>query len=65
MLAYAFEELGLERVFARHFASNPASGKVLAKIGMRQEGVLRRHIIKWGHFEDIVMFGMLAAELSE
>lgn len=65
VVSYGFRKLGLERVFARHFGSNPASGRVLAKIGMLQEGVLRRHIIKWGHFEDIVMFGMLADELAE
>lgn len=65
LVTYGFQKLGLERIFARHFASNPASGRVLVKIGMRQEGLLRRHIIKWGHFEDIVMFGILASELTE
>jgi len=64
LVAWAFERLGLQRVFARHFASNPASGRVLEKIGMRREGQLRRHIIKWGRFEDIVMYGVLADEFA-
>jgi len=64
LVAWAFERLGLQRVFARHFGSNPASGRVLEKIGMRREGVLRRHIIKWGRFEDIVVYGVLADEFT-
>jgi RimJ/RimL family protein N-acetyltransferase len=64
LVAYAFDRLELQRVFARHFASNPASGRVLEKLGMRREGVLRRHVIKWGRFEDIVMYGVLADEFT-
>jgi ribosomal-protein-alanine N-acetyltransferase len=64
LVAWAFERLGLQRIFARHFASNPASGRVLEKIGMRREGVLRRHVIKWGRFEDIVLYGVLADEFT-
>jgi RimJ/RimL family protein N-acetyltransferase len=36
---FAFGELGLNRVFAYHFTSNPASGRVLQNIGMRLEGL--------------------------
>lgn len=64
LVGWAFERLGLQRVFARHFGSNPALGRVLEKIGMRREGVLRRHIIKWGRFEDIVVYGVLADEFT-
>lgn len=64
LVAFAFDRLGLQRIFARHFASNPASGRVLQKIGMRREGVLRRHVIKWGRFEDLVMCGLLADEFT-
>jgi RimJ/RimL family protein N-acetyltransferase len=64
LVGFAFERLGLERVFAHHFASNPASGRVMQKIGMRQEGVLRRHVIKWGRFENIVVYGILAEEFT-
>lgn len=64
LVGHAFERLGLARVFARHFASNPASGRVMQKIGMRHEGVLRRHIIKWGRFEDLVVYGVLAEEFT-
>lgn len=62
MLRYAFEELGLRRVFARHFAVNPASGRVMQKIGMTREGVMRQHFVKWGSPTDVVFYGILADE---
>ena len=62
LVRFAFEVLGLHRVMARHFASNPASGRVMQKIGMKQEGTLRQHFLKWGRFEDIVFYGILAGE---
>jgi len=61
-LKYGFETLELHRIFASHFAGNNASGKVLQKIGMRPEGCLRAHILKWGKFLDLEMYGMLAAD---
>lgn len=62
MLRYAFEMLGLRRVLARHFATNPASGRVMRKIGMTQEGVMRQHFVKWGQPVDVVFYGILADE---
>jgi ribosomal-protein-alanine N-acetyltransferase len=41
---------------------NPASGRVLAKIGMKQEGLLRQRVRKWGVFEDVVLMAVLRAE---
>lgn len=35
MLRFAFADLKLKKVFAGHFADNPASGRVLAKLGFR------------------------------
>lgn len=40
LLDLAFDGLGVHRVTARIDERNPASGAVLAKLGMRQEGVL-------------------------
>lgn len=59
MLRYGFEALGLHRVYARHFKRNPASGRVMQKIGMAQEGCMRGHFLKWGQYEDIVFYGLL------
>ena len=62
VLQHGFEVLKLNRIFASHFKSNPASGKVLKKIGMRYEGSLRQHICKWGQFIDLELYGMLSSD---
>jgi RimJ/RimL family protein N-acetyltransferase len=62
MVKYGFETLGLQRIFASYVPRNIASGNVLRKIGMRHEGYLRSHILKWGEFLDLEMYGMLAAD---
>jgi RimJ/RimL family protein N-acetyltransferase len=59
---YGFRELRLHRVYATHLGRNPASGRVMVKAGMRKEGVLREHVRKWGAFDDLVTYGVLARE---
>lgn len=59
---YGFATLGLHRIEARHVADNPASGAVMRKLGMRQEGVLRGHKAKWDRLHDLVVCGVLAGE---
>jgi ribosomal-protein-alanine N-acetyltransferase len=59
---YGFGSLGLQRIFASHVTHNAASGGVLRKIGMRYEGKMRAHILKWGKFQDLEMYGMLASD---
>lgn len=62
VLKYGFESLGLYRIYSSHFSSNPASGRVMQKIGMIYEGCLRQHLLKWGKFEDRVQYGILKSE---
>jgi [ribosomal protein S5]-alanine N-acetyltransferase len=64
VLRYAFDELGLARVYAFHFSTNPASGRVLEKIGMKHEGVRRAHSIKWGRRLDEDAYGILRDEFE-
>ena len=52
----------LHRVVAEHFASNPASGRVMQKLGLTYEGTLRRHFNKWGEFLDVAVYGILEPE---
>ena len=63
--ALALGELGLQRVTAHHLSRNPASGAVMRKLGMRHEGTLRRHILKWDELEDVEVYGLLPGELRE
>jgi ribosomal-protein-alanine N-acetyltransferase len=62
VVAHGFGTLGLHRIYASHFVNNLASARVLRKIGMRHEGCQRAHILKWGEFLDIEMYGMLASD---
>jgi RimJ/RimL family protein N-acetyltransferase len=62
VVAYGFDKLDLERVYANYMARNPASGRVLAKLGMTQEGLLRRHRRKFGRYEDLVVCGVTRSE---
>jgi ribosomal-protein-alanine N-acetyltransferase len=62
VVAFGFEQLGLNRIYAHHMVRNPASGRVLAWIGMRQEGLLRQRLRKWGVFEDVVAMAVLREE---
>jgi [ribosomal protein S5]-alanine N-acetyltransferase len=65
VVAYAFGVLGLVRVHSCHFARNPASGRVMQKIGMKHEGCRRHHVKKWDKFEDIELYGILREEVNE
>ena len=65
VVAFGFEQLGLNRIYAHHMVRNPASGRVLAKIGMHQEGLLRQRVRKWGVFEDVGLMALLRQEWAE
>ncbi|MCI0745805.1 MAG: GNAT family N-acetyltransferase [Verrucomicrobia subdivision 3 bacterium] len=65
ILRYAFETLKLHSVNAHHFARNPASGRVLKKIGMSYEGRLRQHVKKSSRFEDLECYSILKSEWFE
>jgi RimJ/RimL family protein N-acetyltransferase len=59
MLDFGFTELDLNKIHAHHMTDNPASGQVMQKIGMKLEGTLRQHIVKWGHVKDLDLYGIL------
>lgn len=59
---YGFRELDLHRIYASVFPHNPASGRVLANIGMVREGRFREHLLKWGVQEDVEYYAVLASE---
>jgi ribosomal-protein-alanine N-acetyltransferase len=62
ILRYGFETLALHRIFASHFKHNPASGRILTKIGMKYEGCQREHLRKWDQFVDSELYGILCRE---
>jgi RimJ/RimL family protein N-acetyltransferase len=64
VLTWGFATLGLHRIHARHFVRNPASGRVLLKLGMRREGTAREHFRRWDRYEDVEEYGMLREEFE-
>ena len=65
VIAFGFNHLSLNRLYAYHMLRNPGSGKVLQKNGFVQEGVLRQRVRKWGVFEDVALWAMLRKDWFE
>jgi len=59
VLAFAFDSLRLHRVEAHYQLGNDASGRVMEKIGMTREGLLRGHTFKNGSPRDGVIYAAL------
>lgn len=59
VIRFGFETLGLNRICAHHMLRNPAAGKVLQRVGMQREGLLRQRVRKWGIYEDVVSYAIL------
>ena len=56
MLELGFRRLGFHRVWGKCHTQNPASAKVMEKLGMTYEGTLR------DHFRSSRIYGMLHGE---
>ena len=52
VVAFGFEELGLERIAASHLSHNPRSGSVLRKLGMRHQRRRLHFVPKWESHHD-------------
>jgi [ribosomal protein S5]-alanine N-acetyltransferase len=59
---YGFEAFGLAKVWARADPRNGASVRVLEKLGMVREGLLRGHLIVRGERVDRVYYGIMRSE---
>jgi [ribosomal protein S5]-alanine N-acetyltransferase len=62
LLDYLFGEFGLHRVEAFHHLNNHASGRVMEKLGMQRESVLRKHSRAGDEFVDSVLYAVLQEE---
>jgi RimJ/RimL family protein N-acetyltransferase len=65
VVEYAFVERRLHKVYARAFAFNDASQRVLEKVGFEREGVHRDQAFVDGGFVDVYRYGLLADEWDE
>lgn len=62
LIAYAFEDLGLERVEARAEPGNHASLRVAARAGLRREGRMREQETTGGRRRDHLLLARLASD---
>lgn len=64
LVEFGIDELKLHRIWSWCIADNTASSRIMEKLGMRREGVLRdKHYFK-GRYWDEFVYGMLASEYA-
>ena len=62
LIKFFFEEVGAEKVCARHDVDNPASGRVMPKCGLKFEGVIRRELLAKEKPRDLAHYSVLKNE---
>ena len=59
---FGFEQMSLNRIEARCELPNIGSARVMEKIGMTYEGVLREQMYTKGAYRDVKMYSILRRE---
>ena len=62
VIDFGLDVLELNRIQAQHFVGNPASGRVMQKVGMEYEGTRRQHVRRLGRFEDLAVYSILSSD---
>jgi RimJ/RimL family protein N-acetyltransferase len=62
LCAFAFEQLGLNRVYLNVKKDNIGGINAYLKVGFKEEGVLRQHLYRDGAFHDLVLMSFLAED---
>ncbi|MEW1583402.1 GNAT family N-acetyltransferase [Streptomyces microflavus] len=62
LLACAFEDLGLHRVWGARSPHNTASARTMDRAGLSEEGYIREHILRGGRWRDSVTHSILDHE---
>jgi len=60
---YAFTLPEIKRIYAGVFSTNPASARVLEKVGFVEEGKFSKSVLKDGTYLDEYRFGLLKPEI--
>lgn len=64
MICFAFEELGLHRLFLRVFADNGQAVASYEKAGFQKEAYLREDVCIGGSYHDIILMAVLNGDLK-
>lgn len=65
VMDYLFDVVGLNRVAAYHDVNNPKSGRVMDKVGMKPEGILRAAAKNNLGVHDLAWYSMLRSDREE
>ena len=61
-LRIGFQDMGMEKIEACVYTGNEASRRALLRAGFRQEGLVRKAVLKRGVWRDEWLFGILREE---
>ena len=62
VIGAVFRSLPVNRLEAQHDIRNPASGRVMEKSGLRQEGILRDRIVNKGEYVSTALYAILRSD---
>ena len=62
VIAHTFETMDINRIEAQHELTNPSSGRVMEKCGMKKEGVLRQRLYNKGKYVDVALYAILHSD---
>jgi RimJ/RimL family protein N-acetyltransferase len=62
MIRYGLDVMNYHKITSAHMECNPASGRVMGKAGMRQEGILIDQVIKDGRYRTMIVYGIIDSE---
>ena len=65
VVEFAFRIMDIHKISATHNIDNPASGKIMLKVGMKREGIIRHMIRKNNQYKDCGIYGILQQEYFE
>ena len=64
LLRFAFQDIGLRKIRARVWSTNPRSLAHLLKMGYQEEGRRRKEVFKQGKWVDEIMLGVFPEEFA-
>ncbi len=65
VIAFGFDQMALNRIEADADMRNPASARVLEKVGFSREGVQREQFYEDGRFHDLGLFALLRRDFGK
>lgn len=65
ILKYAFHEMGMNSIHAEILEDNFFSQKLCRRVGLVEEGILRKRIYKRGKFKNLIVLSVLKEEFEE